>query len=96
MNDDELRHYSRALDEIYFLRQMLAYEARVVEATLDYKTFPKSRRAIHEAQVQRMRNATHESAIHAAIGYPSLSLRSCMREAGMPETLTRGQWEEQA
>ena len=93
MSADMLAHYSAALDEIYRLRQLLAYEARVVEATLDYKSFPKSRRAAHEAQVERMRFAARGNAEDEVGNLSHLSLRACMREAGMPDTLTRSQWE---
>jgi hypothetical protein len=52
-----LAHYSRALDEIYRLRQALAYEASVVDAHLGLKSFPASRRRFAEDQVKRMRRA---------------------------------------
>lgn len=38
-----LSDLSVALDEIYLLRAVLADEADIIEAHLDYKTFPKTR-----------------------------------------------------
>ena len=52
-----MNELSRALDEIYALRLLLASEARILEAHLDYKTFPRSRRGIAEQSVARMRAA---------------------------------------
>lgn len=45
-----------ALDEVHTLRQLAAYEARLTEASLEYKSFPKSRREFHEGQVERLRD----------------------------------------
>jgi hypothetical protein len=94
MSDEELiAHYSAALDEIYRLRSALAYEAGVTEAHLSYATFPKTRRVHGEEQVGRMREAAAGQS-HAAYFHTSdLSLKHARREAGMPETLTRGEWE---
>jgi hypothetical protein len=62
MNDELL---SRALDEIYLLRLLLASEARILEAHLDYKSFPKSRRRFAEESVERMRDAVRGEAAKA-------------------------------
>lgn len=85
--------YSKALDEVYRLRRALAYEARVVEAHLGYKTFPKTRRKIAEEQVERMRLCARGEAgvVYAGVNYTSLN--AALRAAGASETLTRAQWE---
>lgn len=55
--DELIGYYSRALDELYFLRQAMAYEAEGIAVSLQLKTFPKSRRVIAENQVKRMKRA---------------------------------------
>lgn len=55
--EDFVEALSLALDEIYALRCVLASEARTLEATLEYKTFPKTRRRFAEESVRRMRAA---------------------------------------
>lgn len=45
---------------LYQLLSVIGYEARVVEAHLEYKSFPKGRREIAEAQVRRMRAASKD------------------------------------
>jgi hypothetical protein len=92
---DMLDAYSEALDEIYRLRQLLAYEAQCVSATLEYKSFPKSRREVHERQVARMRAAARGEAEVQVAGMSSTVLRHCLREAGASQTLTRSQFEEE-
>jgi hypothetical protein len=96
MSDKMLGHYSDALDEIYRLRQLLAYEAQCVSATLEMKTFPKSRRDVHERQIERMRAAARGEAEVRMAGMSNTVLRYCLRDAGAAETLTRSQWEESA
>ena len=54
---------SSALDEIYALREMIASEARILEAHTEYRTFPKSRRAIANASILRMRNMARGHAV---------------------------------
>lgn len=51
----ESEKLSAALDEIYRLRLLLASEARILEAHLELKSFPKSRREFAVKSVQRMR-----------------------------------------
>ena len=89
--DDLLAHYSDALTEIYELRAALAYEAQVLKAHLDYKSFPKSRRKYAEEQIERMKQA---AAGKAKVAYAGTSfLKQSLRWAGASETLTRWQWE---
>lgn len=95
MSDDEmLKHYSRALDEIYLLRKILAYEARVTEAHLDYKTFPKSRRSAAETSVKRMREAVHGRGEAAYDGRHDKAYGE-LQNLGAA-MLTRHQWEVQS
>ncbi len=89
-NGEILDHYSAALDEIFVLKSALAHEARVIEAHLGLKTFPKSRRAFAEAQIVRMRAAAKGRA-HTAYREAPSRLDS-LRKLGV-DTLTRAQWE---
>jgi hypothetical protein len=50
-----LAAYSRALDEIFFLRRAFAIEAGYLAVSLEMKTFPKSRRLYSENLVEEMR-----------------------------------------
>lgn len=89
------RLYSAALDEVYALRMALAYEAGVVEAHADYKTFPKTRRPIVENQAERMRASARGEVLAAYASKNPRGLRAALRDAGAPETLTRQHWEAQ-
>lgn len=93
--DDLARAYSAALDEIFELRRALAYEAEGLSATLEYKSFPKSRRTVTEAQTERMREAARGGVQHAYGGVYSAALDSALSRAGAPGTLTRHQFEAQ-
>lgn len=97
MTDDHPleKPYSLALDEVYRLRGLLAYYARVTEAHLDYKTFPKSRREIAERQIENMRRAARGEAWRITYELPSHEPKRSLREAGASETLTRYEFEEQ-
>lgn len=93
---DLLRYYSAALDEIYQLRAALASEARIVEAHLDLKSFPKSRRQFAEEQVNRMRAAarygTRGRRYRVDRHYDA---KDALRGVGAKETLTRDQFEQE-
>lgn len=91
--EDMLKHYSAALDEIYRLRRALAYEAGVTAAHLELKTFPKSRAYPAQQQVERMRRSARGE-VQEAYGpvYP-WALQSAMEDAGMTRGLSRAQWE---
>lgn len=93
MSDVSIETYSAALDEIYRLRQALAYEALVCAVHGDYKTFPKSRRDVLANQVERMQKAARGLSGHAYGGLMGQSLRLALRDAGASETLTRTQFE---
>ena len=84
---------SRALDEIYALRGMAAYEAGVREADLTYKTYPKSRRDIAKDRIQKLQAVARGEWRHIWNLTPRSSVRHSMREAGASELLTRSSWE---
>lgn len=89
-----LRLLSLALDEVYALRQLVAYEAGVREADLTYKTFPKSRRDIAKDRIQKLRSAARGRAIDVVRDlHKQRDLRYALREAGAPETMTRWEWQ---
>jgi hypothetical protein len=91
--EDLLRYYSAALDEIFRLRKALALEARVIEAHLSYRTFPKSRRSTAEQQVEMMRGAARGEAATLYAGVPCWLVDSSLKEAEATASLTRDQWE---
>lgn len=85
-------HYFRALDEIFLLRTQLAYEARVREADLGLKTYPKSRRRFAEEAIERMRTSAQggiAKVAHALNMSGGVSYRRLIGE----RTLTRWEWE---
>jgi hypothetical protein len=86
--------YSAALDEIFRLRVILAYEAKVTAAHLSLKTFPKSRREAADRQIERMTAAAtgQSHAAYGQIAYPKRALSA----VGASECLTRDDWERQA
>jgi hypothetical protein len=84
-----LSELSAALDEVFRLRRALAYEAGVLAAHLEMKSFPRSRRAMAEDSVRRMRAAARGGARPAYGDVASWAFNSAMRDAGAPETLTR-------
>lgn len=86
--------YSRALDEIYALRAALAYEAVIMEAHLDYKTFPISRRRIMGEQIARMRESARGLSQRAYSPERRQHFPDSLERAGANETLTRWQWEQ--
>ena len=55
--DDVRVLLSAALDEIYALRVICAYEEGVVKTYTEYKSFPKSRRDVADKQMRRLRAA---------------------------------------
>lgn len=81
--------------EIYALRSALAYEAGAAEATLEYRTFPKSRRETAGAAIARMRAAARGCVDTAYADVRPQSLRSELARSGAPATLTRDQWRAQ-
>ena len=86
-------YYSEALDEIYRLRGILAYQAMVTDVHIQYKTFPKSRRAMAEKQVEQMRKAARGLAMEVVSAMPNYQPKFSLKEAGASETLTRAEFE---
>lgn len=89
--EETLAMLSAALDEIYWLRGALLYEARACEAELArYRSVPiKARRAITNS-VRRMRRAVSGE---AATTYAGLQDIIDIMRAHSRDTLTRTQWE---
>lgn len=90
-------YYSAALDEIYRLRTLLAYEAGTLAAHTEYKTFPKSRQRFAQASIARMQAASRgeiDAQLVSNLG-SDLAVRSARKEAGMPDPMTRQDWETQ-
>lgn len=85
-------HYSDALDEIYGLRAALAYEARILEMHLAFKTFPKSRRRMAEQQIDRMRGAVSGPAGRPGVYLAHPSRFAELRRLGV-KGLTMAEWE---
>ena len=94
MSDDGT--ISDLLDEVYFLRHILACEARILEGHLDYKTFPKTRRPYAEASVERMRVAAKGGAVGLfREPRPYQHSKREMEAIGGEQTLTLSQWHEE-
>lgn len=89
-NDEGISDLSVAIDEIYFLRAMLADEAGIIEAHLDYKTFPKTRRRFAEEQIERMKRAAAGEMYAAA--REKFSSNRAIERAGITSGLTNHQW----
>jgi hypothetical protein len=91
MSEEMLKHYSRALDEIFRLRRALAFEAHITEGITNlYASLPKGARRELLTHVERMRRAARGEVTHAGIDH---LLQESLAMAGAPETLTREQWE---
>jgi hypothetical protein len=88
-----LSTYSAALDEIYFLRSALAYEARVVDTALGYKTMAQTVRAKLGAVRERLAQAARGERDQHIQG--TASAKFCLRWVGASDTLTRHEWETQ-
>lgn len=92
-DDRGISDLSIALDEIYFLRAMLADEAGIIEAHLGYKTFPKTRRKYAEAQIERMKKAAAGDMQGARREKFNSDL--ALIRIGVDPTLTNFMWAEQ-
>lgn len=95
MTDEEMAYYSAALDEIWAMRGLMAAEARVLEAHLELKSFPKSRREYAQESVERMREAARGGAVEIRDTWGEEYRRAAteLRSIGAKETLTRAAWE---
>lgn len=83
---------SNAIDEIYFLRAIIADEADIIEAHLDFKTFPKTRRPLAQAQIERMRRIARGDLYPAA--REKFDPDRALRGAGADDCLTNAMWAE--
>lgn len=92
--EELLRYYSAALDEVYRLRAALAHEREVRRADLALKTYPKSRRSVAIQAMDRMVMAANGFASNA-YAHPEIDLKAALRAVGADECLTRSQWEEE-
>jgi hypothetical protein len=81
---------SNAINEIYFLRAIVADEADIIAAHLDYKTFPKTRRSVAEAQVERLRRIARGELYPAA--RERFNPDRALRGAGAEDCLTNDMW----
>ncbi len=84
---------SEALDEIWHLRQLCAYEAAVRETDLSYARYPKGRRKVAQERIDCLREAARGHAERAVAGTNWQSLAAAMKDAGADSTLPRAQWE---
>lgn len=91
--DSGISDLSIAVDEIFFLRAILADEAAIIEAHLGYATFPKSRRVVAEQQVERLRRIANGE-MWTAIR-EKFDQQRALRTAGAPVSLTNAAWAEQ-
>lgn len=94
MDDKERQqHYSRALDEIYHLRALLARELVTIKYAFSFATTPKNvRRELMDAQ-GRIEDVLRQGAHRALVVRPSGEAKALLRRAGVPETLTVYSWE---
>lgn len=88
-------YYSAALDEIYFLRRALAYERMYQRAYLDFLTLPKGVRNRVDVAMARIKLALRYGLREAYKDVSEQSWNWSIRSAGMPQTLTRYQWEDE-
>jgi hypothetical protein len=95
VDDQGISDLSVAVDEIYALRVMLADEAAILEAHLEYKTFPKSRRVFAEQQIERMRTAARGDYKEAARPNKIPNSQWTLKNIGAKPTLTNHEWAEQ-
>lgn len=90
-DDDMLAHYSRALDEIFRLRQAAAFEAQTIYIALTYRSVPgKARDALEQAR-GRLTSSARGQNIYGHLSAEALDM--ALRGVGAPTTLTRAQWE---
>lgn len=93
MQPNGLSDLSAAVDEIYFLRALLADESGIIEAHLSLKTFPKSRRRFAEEQVERMGRVARGEMYTAA--RENFNQKLALKRLGADDCLTNQQWAEQ-
>lgn len=88
-----MRHYSRALDEIYHLRIALAFELAINKKISCYSSMPKAVHVELDDQRQRVEQALRSGG-SAIYGYlHAAESQTLLRRAGARTTLTRHEWE---
>lgn len=101
MSDDEtptvtIRVHSAAIDEIYRLRTLLAWESALLELHTSYVSFPKRRLPFAQESIERMRAAARGNPDAQTLQSKSnAAVRQARDDAGMSQTLTNSQWERQ-
>ncbi len=91
-----MEHYSRALDEIYRLRAMAAYESLVIKAHLDYASMPKGLRTRLEDQRVRLEALSRGESGRMVHERTWSVVKWALRQVTGKETLTRSAWEAEA
>lgn len=83
--------YGRALDEVYQQRVLLAWAAGAIEASMEMKTYPKSRRRPMASVADTITRAARGGTLEAfeRLQHP----KSHLGRAGARKTLTRSSWE---
>jgi len=74
--------YTRAIDEIYVLRGLLAAEAARLEAAQGYRTIPAGARAVMSAAVRNMRAAAQGRSEEGLAGHTRAFVRECREALG--------------
>lgn len=85
--------YSEALDEIWRLRKLIAYEADRIDADLSLASFPKSRRQPAQNHYDRLTLAAKGKSQQAIADLNSHQMIAALLRAGAEPTLTRAQFE---
>lgn len=93
MIDDELNHYSRALDELYAVRVIIALELHTNRRMQMFATLPLTVRHLLMEQEGRLETALRRGGQVAARHLRAGEAQILLRRAGAKETLTRGAWE---
>lgn len=81
-----------AVDEIWALRQQLAYEAVVASSYGALRIFPKSRRGQLTRQVERLTQCARGQVQNAYVGVTPHAFDAVVREFGIREHLTVAAW----
>ena len=93
MDEKMFSHYMDSLDEIYLLRKAAALEAQELEAHMKFAKFPRSRRAIAQQQVDRLRQAAMGDTEKAYKEESKKAYAALCLLSEEVRTLTRRQWE---
>ncbi len=90
-----LWHYGSALDEVYRLRALVAYECEMIGQYLEYASIPKGLRHRLEWQQARLRRAAQGLARDVILEDVSgwSRVKSSLRRVTGRQTLTRSEWE---